>query len=72
MIDSNKNGILFNNNNNNHDKKIKNILALVNDENKLKQFGKNGRKLIEKKYSWKIVVNKIVKVYKDTFNNCMI
>lgn len=72
VIDSNKNGILFNNNNNNHDKKIKNILALVNDENKLKQFGKNGRKLIEKKYSWKIVVNKIVKVYKDTFNNCMI
>lgn len=67
VIFPDKNGILFENNN--YNKNIQEILSLLNDENKLKEFGKYGRKLIEKKYSWDIIIDKIENIYREIINN---
>jgi len=46
-----------------------NILNLIHDEKKLRRFGENGRKLIEKSYSWNIISNKIEKIYRQLIKN---
>jgi len=59
----NKNGIFFDNNQFNES--IKKSLNLFNDENILKEYGKNGRNLIEKRFSWDVITDKIENVYKE-------
>ncbi len=44
---------------------IPNILELIEDEEKLQEFGRNGRKLIEREYSWDVVTNKVFNIYKE-------
>ena len=44
------------------------ILKLVNDKNLRKRLGKNGRKMVEEKYSIDIVARKIEKVFKKVLS----
>ncbi|MFX1573977.1 MAG: glycosyltransferase family 4 protein [Promethearchaeota archaeon] len=67
VIKPNVNGYLYN------IKKLNNIanliLDLINDEKKIQRLGENGRKLIEKEYSWEIITEKLYKIYqKIKFN----
>jgi len=41
------------------------ILSLLNDPEKIKKMGKNGKKAIDEKYNWDIVEKKLFKVYKE-------
>jgi glycosyltransferase involved in cell wall biosynthesis len=45
------------------------ILDLVHNETYLKKLGENGRKIIEKSYSWNIISNKIERIYRDLMKN---
>ncbi|MFX1453628.1 MAG: glycosyltransferase family 4 protein [Promethearchaeota archaeon] len=62
VIKPDENGYLFNINN--YTKVVDLILNLLDDESKIKKFGRNGRLLIEKEFSWEIITNKIYEVYK--------
>lgn len=62
VINSDENGYLFNIKN--YKKAVNLILNLVDDEPKIKRLGRNGRKLIEREFSWEIITNKIYDVYK--------
>ncbi|GAG97565.1 unnamed protein product, partial [marine sediment metagenome] len=42
----------------------KRIMTLLDNESLRKRMGKNGKKLIEKHYTWDKVVKKTVKIYK--------
>ena len=45
-----------------------NMLKLISNENTLNNFGKNGRNLIKKKFSWEKVTVDIEKVYRNMLN----
>jgi len=45
------------------------IFYLLNNPNKAKSLGDNGRKLIEQKYSWEIESKKLLKVYERLTKN---
>lgn len=62
VINHNKNGYLFDINN--YKTAINLILDLINDEEKINRFGKNGRRMIEKDISWEIITDKIYNIYK--------
>ena len=62
-----KNGILFNLNN--QDKTIQKILEIVNQNSKLDNMGKNGRKIIEKNHSWQVVIDQILRVYEQALKS---
>jgi glycosyltransferase involved in cell wall biosynthesis len=55
-----KNGILFNLNN--QDK-------IINQNSKLENMGKNGRKIIEKNHSWQVVIDQILRVYEQALKS---
>jgi glycosyltransferase involved in cell wall biosynthesis len=40
------------------------ILDLIKNDELLETYGKNGRKLIEENYSWKVITDKIYEIYK--------
>ncbi|MHA1272225.1 MAG: glycosyltransferase family 4 protein [Promethearchaeota archaeon] len=42
---------------------ISSIMDLIEDEKKLKQYGKKGRQLILEHFSWKKITNQILKIY---------
>lgn len=42
----------------------KKIMLLINDEKKIKEFGKLGRKTVEKKFIWEIIAKKYMQLYK--------
>ncbi len=62
VIIPNKNGFLFDINH--YRDAIPLILDLVNDDKKIRDLGRNGRKLIENEYSWEAITDKIYNVYK--------
>ncbi len=41
------------------------ILVLMNDKNKINEFGKFSRKLVEKKYDWNVIIDKYIEIYKS-------
>jgi len=41
------------------------IIALIEDEKSRKSFGENGRKFVEKDYSWQKISRKLVDIYKS-------
>ena len=41
------------------------IIKILKDEDLAKKLGKNGRKLVEKNYTWDISVKKTIKVYEE-------
>ena len=45
-----------------------NMLKLISNEKTLNNFGKNGRNLIKKKFSWEKVTEDIEKVYRNMLN----
>lgn len=45
------------------------INKMLNNEDLMKDYGANGRKLIETQYNWDKVVKKIIKSYEDAINN---
>ena len=61
VIESNQNGFLFKIET--IEKQIKNILEIINNENTLTKFGKNGREKMLKDFSWKSVVDKVFEIY---------
>jgi glycosyltransferase involved in cell wall biosynthesis len=67
VISDNKNGFLFNIKS--KEEIYTKILNLIHDDKKLDKLGENGRKLIEKKYSWEIISNKIEKIYRKLIKN---
>ncbi|TKJ19665.1 MAG: hypothetical protein CEE42_15460 [Promethearchaeota archaeon Loki_b31] len=62
VISPNINGILFDINN--YKTIVRSILNLISDENKLKEYGRNGQKLIEEEYSWEKITEKVYSIYK--------
>ena len=62
IISHNENGYLYNIRN--YKSAIDLILELVKDKHKLEEFGRNGRRLIEKEYSWEVVTDKVYNIYK--------
>jgi glycosyltransferase involved in cell wall biosynthesis len=44
------------------------IEIFIEDEGLRKRMGKRGRKKVEKKYNWDVLVNKWIKIYKSTIN----
>ena len=67
VINPNENGYLFDINKSNHVTNL--ILDLVNDNNKIQRLGKNGRKLIEKDFSWEIITEKVYRIYQKIIFN---
>jgi len=65
VIIHNKNGFLFDVEN--YNDAIRFILELINNNEKLELFGKNGRELVKKKYSWEKITEQIFNVYKTLF-----
>lgn len=65
VISHNKNGYLFDINN--YKESVKYILDLVNDDEKIASFGKNGRELMQKDYSWDVITDKIYNIYKELY-----
>ncbi|MFA4646420.1 glycosyltransferase family 4 protein [Pyrococcus kukulkanii] len=45
------------------------IIKILSDKNLANKLGKAGRKAVEKEYSWKVVVEKIEKVYEEVLNS---
>ncbi|AMM53806.1 glycosyltransferase family 4 protein [Pyrococcus kukulkanii] len=45
------------------------IIKILSDKNFANKLGKAGRKAVEKEYSWKVVVEKIEKVYEEVLNS---
>jgi glycosyltransferase involved in cell wall biosynthesis len=41
------------------------IIALIEDEKSRKSFGENGRKFVEKDYSWQKISKKLVDIYQS-------
>ena len=62
IISHNENGYLYDIRD--YKRAINLILELVNNEQKLEEFGRNGRRLIEKEYSWDVVTEKVYNIYK--------
>jgi glycosyltransferase involved in cell wall biosynthesis len=62
LIESNNNGFFVNFNR--FDNSVEKILDIVNDSNKLKKMGEKGREIIKNNYSWDIITDKIIKIYK--------
>jgi len=62
IISNNENGYLYDVTNYNNAVDL--ILELVNDNNKMRELGRNGRRLIEKEYSWDVVTEKIYNIYR--------
>ncbi len=67
VVNSDENGYLFNINR--YKEVINLILDLVDDNDKIRRLGKNGRKLIEKEFSWEIVTQKIYDVYRKLLSD---
>jgi glycosyltransferase involved in cell wall biosynthesis len=63
VLISEKNGILLNNFNTKV--VVRTILKIINDEEKLKNFGEKGRHIILESFSWKVILDKIEKVYNE-------
>ncbi|TXT62375.1 MAG: Alpha-D-kanosaminyltransferase [Promethearchaeota archaeon] len=63
VLQEGKNGYLFNIGT--KERIYEKILDLLHDEEKLNLLGKNGRKLIEKDYSWRTIATEIKKIYRD-------
>lgn len=63
VINHNKNGFLFDIKNSK--KVVDVILNLINNDNLLNEFGRKGRKLMKEQFSWDIIVNQIISVYKN-------
>jgi glycosyltransferase involved in cell wall biosynthesis len=66
IIKHRENGFLFN-----IDKifqETDNMLKLISNEKTLNNFGKNGRNLIKKEFSWEKVSEEIEKVYRNMLN----
>lgn len=62
VLRNDENGLLMDKFNTNS--AVSKISAVLHDENKLKTFGRNGRDLVLNKFSWDIITDKIVMVYK--------
>ncbi len=62
IISNNENGYLYDITNYNNAVDL--ISEIVNDNNKMRELGKNGRRLIEKEYSWDVVTDKIYNIYR--------
>ena len=44
------------------------IIDVLHDQDKLRTFGRNGRNLVLKNFSWDVITDKIENVYKDFIN----
>jgi len=62
VINTDENGYLFNIYN--YEEAVNIILNLIDDEFKMQKLGINGRRLIEREFSWEIITNRIYDVYK--------
>lgn len=65
VIKHGKNGYLISLKNFNRAPEL--ILELINNQDKMNNFGRNGRNLIEQNFSWKTVTDQIIKVYQLIF-----
>lgn len=41
------------------------IVKILKNPKLARKMGENGRKLVEDKYNWKIISNKIIKIYRE-------
>jgi glycosyltransferase involved in cell wall biosynthesis len=41
----------------------------INNKEKIKEMGLNGRKMVEEKYNWQIEEKKLFKVYEEVLND---
>lgn len=44
------------------------VEKIITKKETIKNLGRNGRKLVEENYSWKVITNKIFKLYKSVLN----
>ena len=45
------------------------LITEVNNNNEYDELGKNGRKMVKSKYSWKLVVRKVISIYNILIKN---
>ncbi|MFX1236905.1 MAG: glycosyltransferase family 4 protein [Promethearchaeota archaeon] len=63
VLTDNVNGALFKVGD--YKKSVDIILKYLKDRDKLLEMGKNGRKIVENKYSWEVITEKITQIYRS-------
>jgi len=48
---------------------VKGIIILLRDADLRRRLGRNGRRLVEEKYSWEVAVAKQIQVYMDVLKS---